>query len=174
MAETSGSFLDGFWMEGDSLAPPCQADYDVVDAMIELADLSKDSNLFDLGCGDGRICVRASSRYGCRSAGCEIEERLIEEFRLLVADNSLSDLVEIIHDDLTRIDMSQATHICVYLLPESIDHIKPKLIEALQRGVVLIFNTWGLKDANILPSKVLKCGFCENVTLLRYDKSSIV
>lgn len=160
-------------MEGDSLAPPCQADYDVVDAMIELANLSKDSFLFDLGCGDGRICVRASSRFGCRSAGCEIEDRLIDEFRALVMENSVSNLVDIIHDDLTRVDLSPATHICLYLLPESIEQLKPKLIESLQRGVVLICNTWGIKDSRISPSKILKCGFCENVTLLRYDTSSL-
>lgn len=72
--------LHGFWLEGDSLAPPCQADLDIVEEILTLANPNDRSILYDLGCGDGRICLRASSRYGCRSLGCEIEENLYKDF----------------------------------------------------------------------------------------------
>jgi hypothetical protein len=44
--------FNSFWMEGDSLAPPCQAEYDVVNAIIDLASpyLNSESILIDLGC----------------------------------------------------------------------------------------------------------------------------
>ena len=163
--------LDGFWMEGDSLAPPCQADQDIVDEIIQLADLTGKSELWDLGCGDGRICITASARSGCRSVGCEIEEKLIEKFRFDVAQANLNDLVTIIHGDLLEVDFSTATVIAVYLLPEAIELLRSKFVAALLRGARIICNTWGPKG--LRPIQKIQCGDLGNVTLLVFDSSSI-
>lgn len=69
--------LSNFWMEGDSLAPPCQADMDVVSAILDLAQPSHEDRLYDLGCGDGRIPLEAALKYKCVSTGVEIEDKLI-------------------------------------------------------------------------------------------------
>ena len=95
--------LNGFWLEGDSLAPPCQADLSVVNEIIKLAKPSKDSVLFDLGCGDGRICLEATKQYGCRSVGIEIEECLIDKFRRNIAMLGLEDKVQALHEDLIEL-----------------------------------------------------------------------
>lgn len=102
-SEESGSedALPFRWMEGDSLAPPCQSESDVIRDVLELAsptpgDVTDRCNrqcvhcggdcmgvmgcgvrvcfcdwqvLFDLGCGDGRICIAATEKYGARSCG---------------------------------------------------------------------------------------------------------
>ena len=169
--ESDENPLDGYWLEGDSLAPPCQAEMDVVKAIIDLADLNATSVLFDLGCGDGRICLEASKSFQCRSVGCEIEEKLITAFQKSVADAHLEDKVTIVHGDLLELDLSQATVIVLYLLPEAVELIKPKLIDCLLRGVTVICNTWGPKP--LPPSQTVHCGFCNNVTLLKYDLSSV-
>jgi SAM-dependent methyltransferase len=162
------------WLEGDSLAPPCQADLDVVDAILKLAAPDRDSYLFDLGCGDGRICIEASKRFGCRSAGCEIEDHLIQRFRYhlsQIQNNDISDKIKIIHGDLSELSLDDATIITLYLLPESVELIKSKLAEALQRGAVLICNTWGPKG--FTPVARVDCGMSNNVPLFRYDQSSL-
>ena len=163
--------LNGYWLEGDSLAPPCQAEMDVVESIIKLAETDKNSYLFDLGCGDGRICIQASKMYGCRSLGCEIEDNLIEKFKLSCEHYHLEDKVKIVHGDLLNLDFSDATIITIYLLPEAIEILKPKLIEALKRGCVIVCNTWGPKP--LKPVARFACGFCNNVTLLKYDISSL-
>lgn len=162
------------WLEGDSLAPPCQADLDVVDAILKLAAPNENSYLFDLGCGDGRICIEASKRYGCRSAGCEIEDHLIQRFRHHVSqiqDTEISKKIAVIHGDLSELSLDEATIITLYLLPESVELIKPKLVEAILRGAVLICNTWGPKGLN--PVARVDCGMSNNVPLFRYDRSSL-
>ncbi|CAN0550622.1 unnamed protein product, partial [Ectocarpus sp. 12 AP-2014] len=56
-------------MEGDSLAPPCQADMDVVRAIVDFAGVTADDVLYDLGCGDGRICIEAAESRGAKACG---------------------------------------------------------------------------------------------------------
>jgi cyclopropane fatty-acyl-phospholipid synthase-like methyltransferase len=161
------------WLPGDSLAPPCQAELDVVEAILELAKPTEESFVFDLGCGDGRICIEATKRYGCRSLGYEIEDKCIEQFRLRVSrlDPDTAKKISIRQEDLRNASLDEATIICLYLLYESIESIKPKLIEAVKRGAILVCNTWGPKG--LIPTQKITCGFSNNVTLLKYDKSSL-
>ena len=172
-ADTENPFL-GFWMDGDSLAPPCQAEMDVVDAILDFGEVSSCSCVYDMGCGDGRICLRATQRFGCTSVGCEIEDKLVKQFcinkEFLPVEER--EKVRVIHGDLREIDTASATVIVIYLLPEAIELLKPQLIQSLLRpGVTLICNTWGPKG--FIPVSKTSCGFCNNVNLFKYDISSI-
>ena len=166
--------LANYWMEGDSLAPPCQAEMDVVHSILDLTAANSATVLYDLGCGDGRICCEAAKRFKCRSIGCEIEPFLVARFRQHVArikDRRTADMISIVEGDLRDLSLEDATVILLYLLPESVEEIKPKLIEALHRGAVLICNTWGPKGFK--PVSRTECGFANNVILWKYDKSSL-
>ncbi|CAM9278035.1 unnamed protein product, partial [Ectocarpus fasciculatus] len=132
-------------MEGDSLAPPCQSDDDIIEKIVEIANLNSTSYLFDLGCGDGRICREASKKYGCKSCGVEIEPTLAEAFKEKTKEMNLESLVHVVAGDLCDVDISAATVIVLYLLPEAIELIREKLVAALQGGAVLICHTWGPK-----------------------------
>jgi precorrin-6B methylase 2 len=163
--------LDGFWMEGDSLAPPCQAELDVIEVILELAQLNEQSVLYDLGCGDGRICIEASKRYGCRSYGVEIELKLYEEFQKNILLNHLTLLTNAVLGDLREIDLSNATVLVIYLLPEAIEEIKKKLEEVVRQGAILICNTWGPKGWKYIEKKI--CGDLNNVDLYVYTRDSL-
>lgn len=170
--EDDNNPLNGFWLEGDSLAPPCQAELDVVQEIINLAGPTRQSVLFDLGCGDGRICLEATKQCGCQSVGIEIERHLIDKFKKHIATLQLDDRVEALHQDLLEADLSRATIIVCYLLPEAIEIIKPKLEDALRRGVILVCNTWGPKG--FCPVNTVQCGHLNaTVNLLLYDYSSL-
>ena len=166
----------GSWLEGDSLAPPCQSDMSVVYSILSFAQdsggIAAEDVLYDLGCGDGRICVEASRLYGCWSVGCEIEEDLVEKFQLNVAKRNLQDRVKILSGDLRDVDLADATIITLYLLPEAIIQLTSKLQQAiLLNNARVICNTWGPKDW--IPAKRISCGFANNVSLLLYDRSSV-
>ncbi|CEG48192.1 FAM173 family [Plasmopara halstedii] len=122
------------WLEGDSLAPPCQSDHDIVSKIVEFARVTPADVLFDLGCGDGRICIEAAKRYGARARGVEIEEFLIMRFRELIAANNLQQLVSVSHGDLLEEDLSEATVIVTYLLPDALDQLRPKFIKLLDQS----------------------------------------
>jgi cyclopropane fatty-acyl-phospholipid synthase-like methyltransferase len=57
------------WVEGDSLAPFQSCQPETVEAILRLAKVTKDDVLYDLGCGDGRVCIGASKQYGAKAVG---------------------------------------------------------------------------------------------------------
>jgi SAM-dependent methyltransferase len=161
------------WMEGDSLAPPCQSEQEVIDTILEvIAPHARASSvLYDLGCGDGRICIAATRRFGCFSRGVEIEAELIDAFQSTIHAYQLEDKVQALHQDLLQVDLSDATIIVLYLLPEAIEQLRAPLLAFLQRGGFLVCNTWGVKGWEPI-AKVLT-GFAQNVNLFVFDQSSL-
>lgn len=170
--EREANPLSAFWMEGDSCAPPCQADMDVVTAILDLAaPVASEDHVFDLGCGDGRIPIEAALRFGSHATGIEIEEKLVELFRKRIELTGVSDKVSSMCADLRTTDLSTATHIIVYLLPDAVEELKPRLREAVASGAKLICNTWGPKGWKY--TKKVLCGFCNNVSIYLYDQTSL-
>eukprot|EP00644_Phytophthora_capsici_P015002 jgi/Phyca11/128501/e_gw1.76.148.1 len=164
--QNPGAFM---WIEGDSLAPPCQSDRDVVSKIVEIARVTPDDVVFDLGCGDGRICIEAAKRYGARARGVEIEEFLINRFRALISANDLEKLVSVSHGDLLEEDLSEATVIVTYLLPDALDQLTPKfskLLSQTDKDVRIICNTWGIRG--LTPDERHDAGPYNNVPLFVY------
>lgn len=102
---------------------------DVVDKMLEIAQVKKDDLLYDLGCGDGRIVVTAAKKYGCRAYGFDIDPQRIKDSQENVEKNNVGDLVTIEHKDVFTLDLSQPTVITLYLLPS----LNVKLIPQLDK-----------------------------------------
>ena len=78
----------GHWIEGDSLAPPCGSEIEAIVAMLQLANLKEHDVLYDLGCGDGRVCLEAfAPPFGVKKCiGVDIEDDLIARFDELIAE----------------------------------------------------------------------------------------
>ncbi len=101
----------------------------VVDKMLELAEVTKDDIVYDLGCGDGRIVVTAAQKYGCKAIGYDIDPKRIQESRENVEKNNVANLVQIEQEDIFTLDLSKANVITLYLLPD----LNVKLIPQLQK-----------------------------------------
>ena len=129
--------------------------------------------LFDLGCGDGRICIEAALKYGAQARGVEIEEFLIDKFRRSIETHRLQDRVSVSHGDLMQEDLSAATVIVTYLLPEALQTLSPKLLALLNdpsKNVRIICNTWGIPG--VVPTERYDVGDYGNVTLLLYTRQN--
>lgn len=100
---------------------------DIVDKMLELARLSRDDLLYDLGCGDGRIVVAAASKYGCRAIGYDIDARKVKQSRENVKRHKLESRVRVEQRDIFKLDLRDASVITLYLLPEMNDRLVPQL-----------------------------------------------
>lgn len=75
----------GFWMEGDSMAPPCGTSVPTIHKILEYLQLDADNDvLYDLGCGDGRICLEAWHLYKCKAIGIEVEGDLAGRAQSLI------------------------------------------------------------------------------------------
>src|SRR5207237_2919427 len=100
----------------------------VVDKMLEMAKVTKDDVVYDLGCGDGRIVVTAAKKYGAKGVGIDIDPVRVKESLKNVEDNKVQGLVEIKQDDIFKQDLSPASVVTLYLLPE----LNVKLIPQLE------------------------------------------
>jgi len=125
---------------------------DVVDKMLQLAEVKKDDLLYDLGCGDGRIVVTAARRYGCRSEGFDIDPRRVKESLDNVRKNNVGRLVTIEQKDIFTLDLSRADVITLFLLPSLNANLIPQL-EKLKPGSRIVSHSFAMDG--IKPDKVV-------------------
>jgi hypothetical protein len=102
---------------------------EVVDKMLEAAEVKKKDVVFCLGCGDGREMVAAAKTYGCRAVGFEIDPRRIAESKKNIEKNKLEKLAFVRQRDVFTLDLSEASVVTLYLLPS----LNVKLIPQLQK-----------------------------------------
>lgn len=114
------------------LAPWVPTPAPIVDRMLEIASVSGKDVLYDIGCGDGRIVITAARRYGARGVGIDIDKAMIEESERNAESAGVERQVKFICMDATKADISEATVVSLYLLPESNALMRP-LLEAQLR-----------------------------------------
>jgi SAM-dependent methyltransferase len=117
----------------------------VVDAMLELAGVGPDDRLIDLGSGDGRIPIVAARRWGTPGLGVEIDPSLVARSRSLAAAAGVADRVRFVEQDLFETDLSAATVITMYLLPDVNLMLRPTLARRMP-GVRIVSHDWDLGD----------------------------
>jgi SAM-dependent methyltransferase len=114
------------------LAPWVPTPQPLVDRMLEIASVSGKDVLYDIGCGDGRIVITAARRYGARGVGIDIDKAMIDESDRNALSAGVERQVKFICMDATKADISEATVVSLYLLPESNALMRP-LLEAQLR-----------------------------------------
>ncbi|MCF7221436.1 SAM-dependent methyltransferase [Marilutibacter chinensis] len=117
----------------------------VVDAMLEMAEVGPDDVLYDLGSGDGRIPITAAKRWGTRGVGVEIHPLRIREASLAAHRAGVADRVTFIEADLFEIDLSSATVITLYLLPDLNLRLRPRLLR-LAPGTRIVTHNYHMGD----------------------------
>lgn len=110
----------------------------VVDRMLEMAEVDENDVVYDLGSGDGRIVIRAAETYGSRGVGIEIDPERVRDARENAREAGVSDLVEFRQGDLFEADISEATVVTLYLLPEVNLKLRPLLFEQLRPGTPVV------------------------------------
>jgi tRNA G37 N-methylase Trm5 len=120
---------------------------EVVDKMLEMADVRPGEVVYDLGCGDGRIPVTAAKKYGSRSWGFDINPVRVKESLENVDKNNVKHLVTIKLQDIFELDLSKADVITLYLLPQLNVKLIPQL-DKLKPGCRIVshdFNMEGVR-----------------------------
>ncbi len=117
---------------------------EVVDRMLELAEVTKDDVVYDLGCGDGRIVVTAAKRYGAKALGVDIDPQRVAESIKNVKDNNVDELVEIKEGDIFEMDLTPASVITLYLLPDLNVKLIPQL-EKLKPGTRIVSHAFDMR-----------------------------
>jgi len=120
--------------------------YEVVDEMLQLANVTPDDIVYDLGCGDGRIVIAAAREYGARGVGIDIDPARVAESRENVEQAGVADKVTIRHEDLFEADISEATVVMLYLWPSVNLKLRPKLLAELKPGTRVVSHSHDMGD----------------------------
>jgi SAM-dependent methyltransferase len=125
---------------------------EVVEKMLEMAKVTKDDLVYDLGCGDGRIVVTAALKYGCKAVGYDIDPQRIKESLENVEKNNVGNLVTIEQKDIFTLDLSDANVITLYLLPSLNAKLIPQL-EKLKPGSRIVSHDFDMRG--VKPDEVV-------------------
>jgi predicted RNA methylase len=106
----------------------------VIDRMLEMAGLSSDDVVYDLGSGDGRIVITAAKKYKARGVGIDIDSRRILEAREYAERHGVSDLVKFREKDALKVDLTGATVVTVYMSMQFNQKLRPVLESDLDAG----------------------------------------
>jgi SAM-dependent methyltransferase len=139
------------------LAPWVPTPQPVVDRMLELASVTGRDVLFDIGCGDGRIVITAARRYGTRGIGIDIDKAMIRDSERNAAAAGVERLLRFIGLDATKADISEATVVSLYLLPESNALMRPILETQLRPKCRVICHNYeipGWEEKKVLTETV--------------------
>jgi cyclopropane fatty-acyl-phospholipid synthase-like methyltransferase len=118
----------------------------VVDAMLQLAHVTANDIVYDLGSGDGRIPIAAAQRYGATGVGVEIDARLNREAVDHAKKAGVGERVRFLTQDLFDADISQATVVTLFLLPRVNQDLIPKLKRELRPGTRIVSHQFDMGE----------------------------
>jgi precorrin-6B methylase 2 len=117
---------------------------ELVEKMLDMADVKPDDFVIDLGSGDGRNVIAAAKR-GARALGVEYNPDLVELSRQRAAAAQVSDKATFVQGDMYAADVSQATVLALFLTPEVLDRMTTKFL-AMKPGSRIVLNTFPITD----------------------------
>jgi SAM-dependent methyltransferase len=132
------------WAWDDGTVPFVVSPEEVVDRMLRIADIGPSDYVIDLGSGDGRIVIGAAKR-GARALGIDIDPSLVERARNNAASAGVAGRATFVAQDLFDTDLSKASVVTMYLLPEVNLKLRPKLL-SLAPGTRIVSHDWNMGD----------------------------
>lgn len=118
----------------------------VVEAMLDVAKVTRNDVVYDLGCGDGRIVITAAQKFGARGVGIDIDPARIGEANANAKRAGVNDRVTFMLADLFATDISQASVVTLYLLPSLNVKLMPKLMKELKPGTRIVSHAFDMGD----------------------------
>jgi SAM-dependent methyltransferase len=127
----------------------------VIEKMFDMAKVTKKDVLFDLGCGDGRICAMACKQFGCAAVGIDLNPERIKECMDTIKKYEVAEYVDPkfmleyrLGNALNVPDFNRASVVMLYMLPEFMDLLEPIAQKTLKPGTRIVSHDyrWHNKD----------------------------
>ena len=135
----------------------------VVSDMLRYAEVGPGDFLIDLGSGDGRIVRTAAKVFGARGFGVEIKENLVRQANEAAQKEGIAERARFYKQDLFKTDLSQASVVTMYLLPDTVNLLREKLLAELKPGARIISHDYPL--TGWLPDKEKEFELDEKVAI---------
>jgi len=138
-------------------APFVPTKQEVVEEMLRVAGVKPGDVVYDLGCGDGRIVITAAQKFGARGVGMDIDPERISDANWYAKRAGVESQVTFKLGDLFEAEVSEATVVTLYLLPEMNVRLKPKLLRDLKPGARIVSHDFDL-GPDWKPERTLRLG----------------
>src|SRR5690606_11682546 len=119
---------------------------EVVQSMLDMAEVEEGDLLYDLGSGDGRIVITAAKERGVRGVGIDLDPQRIREARANARQEGVEDKVEFIQGNLFNTDFSKATVVTMYLLPDVNLRLRPRILNELKPGTRVVSHAFDMNE----------------------------
>jgi SAM-dependent methyltransferase len=119
---------------------------DLADRMLEVAGVTPEDVVFDLGCGDGRIVIRAAKRFGAHGVCVELDRGLVARSRAAADTAGVRGRIRFVQGDLFETPLEGASVVALYLSPALNQRLRPKLFRELEPGARVISHNFGMGD----------------------------
>ena len=137
-----------------SCAPYVPSKPEVVQKMLEIADLKPNDVVYDLGCGDGRILIKAVEDFNVKKAiGYELDKQRYKSTIKEIKRRNLQDRIEIINGNLFEADISDATVVTLYLTSWGNDRLKPKLSKETRPGTRVVSHSFRISEWRVVKEE---------------------
>lgn len=110
----------------------------VVAAMLEMALVTADDYLVDLGSGDGRIVIEAAKKSGARAMGVELDANLVYMANEAAKRQGVAGQVRFVEGSLFNADISKTTVLTLYLLPNINLQLRPRILGQMRPGARVV------------------------------------
>jgi SAM-dependent methyltransferase len=166
VAQSCGSSI-AIWTDGE--VPFVASTPEVIDRMLEMARVKPGDVVYDIGSGDGAIIIRAAKKYGVRGVGIEIDQDLVLKARNNAYREKVDHLVEFRVQDAFTVDISPATVVTLYMLPEFNAKLRPILEKQLKPGSRVVSHDYPIEGWTPDQVDVVTGTFVHDHTVLLFE-----
>lgn len=135
------------------LGPFLGTPIDLIDPLLEFANVTEKDMVFDLGCGDGRIIIESARLRGCRGVGIEQHIELVDIGKERAATAGLSNNVQFVHGDASVADLKNATVVFLFLPTTAIGELLPTILSQLKPGARIVAHEQVPIEFGIKPNR---------------------
>jgi len=155
------------WTDGE--VPFVRSTPEVIDRMLAMARVKTGDVVYDIGSGDGAIVIRAAKKYGVKGIGIEIDQELVAKARQNAVREKVEHLVEFRAQDAFTVDVSPATVVTLYMLPEFNAKLRPILDRQLRPGSRVVSHDYPVEGW--VPDQVdrVKGTFAHDHTVMLFE-----
>jgi len=118
----------------------------VVDEMLKLANVTAKDFVVDLGSGDGRMIITAARDFKAHGMGVDIDRKLVDLSNKQAKTDGVDDRAKFIEQDMFKTDLSKATVVTLYVLPDFMEKLRPKLLSELKPGTRIVAHDYYMTE----------------------------
>jgi hypothetical protein len=141
----------------------------VIDRMLEMARVKSSDVIYDIGSGDGRIIIQAAKKYGVKGVGIEIDADLVKRAQENALREKVDRLVEFRVQDAFTADVSPASVVTLYMLPEFNAKLRPMLEKQLRPGARVVSHDFEIEGWVPDRTERVKGNFVHDHTIFLFE-----